>query len=308
MILRAFPDLSWLKKEAEASFSSGKNSLGAPLSQKGWPTVILNVTTSGVHRDNIKGPLSIFTNLAGESIVEADKRRVNIRSGYYFITNPGQYYTLDIEKKPTETLNVHFGQHFASEAFRSLVLKLEDILDGDCEKGDEPGFHNRLYRKSESVDSLLMQIKSSNGNAMLLEEKLIDLMGVLIGENTADRRLKRRLPAVKRSTKDEIMRRMLHATDYLHSQYNEPISIDDVAAISCLSKFHFLRLFKIAYGTTPHQFLNEVRVDHAKALLKNTNIAVTDIALQTGFRDASSFSRMFYNQVGAYPTQFRRQT
>jgi AraC family transcriptional regulator len=306
MILKAFPDLSWLKKEAEASFISGKNSLGTPLTHKGWPTVVLNVTASHVHRDNIKGPLSLFTNFNGESIVEADKRRVKIKSRYYFITNPGQYYTLDIEKNPTETFNVHFGQHFASQVFQSLVLKLEDILDGDRE-GGEPGFHNRLYRKSEPVDSLLMQIRSSEGNAMLLEEKLIELMGVLIHENSNDKKLKQRLPVVKKSTREEIMRRMLHATDYLHSQYSEAISIDDVAGISCLSKFHFLRLFKVAYGTTPHQFLNEVRVDHAKVLLKDTNLAITDIAAQTGFKDASSFSRMFYNQVGAYPTQFRQQ-
>lgn len=305
MVLHTFPDLQWLKKEAEASFSSGKNAAGNALQHKGWPTVVLNVSASDVHRDNIKGPLSVFANLSGESIVEADNRRVKIREGYFFITNPGQHYTLDIGNCKSETLNIHFGNYFGRHVYNSQIQTLESLLECGESSVDDPAFHNRLYHRNEKFNALLYDIKSSANDKLLLEEKLIELMSVLISENNNDKKLKDQLPAIKTSTREEIMKRLLVSVDFIHSEYQQSISIDDLAATSCLSKFHFLRLFKVAFNTTPHQLLSEIRVSRAIALLKTTDLPVTDIATQSGFRDASSFSRMFQNQTGLYPTQYR---
>ena len=101
------------------------------------------------------------------------------------------------------------------------------------------------------------------------------------------------------------MKRLLIASDYIYSFYDKDITLDELAGVACLSKFHFLRLFKIAFGKTPHKFINEVKVEQSKLLLKDPGIEVYTIARSLGFQDASTFSRMFYNQTGVYPSQYR---
>ena len=75
--------------------------------------MVLQVKTKEVVRDNIRGPLSIFTNLSGKSEITVDKKRVTVTPENFFISNAGQHYTLEVcEKTPTETFNIHFGEHF----------------------------------------------------------------------------------------------------------------------------------------------------------------------------------------------------
>src|SRR5688500_13260751 len=85
MIFKDFPDLQWLKKQAEKNFSDKTGWEGRSLPHAGWPTVILNVKTQNINRDNIRGPFTIFTNLSGESLVEVDNRKVKIKEDLFFI-------------------------------------------------------------------------------------------------------------------------------------------------------------------------------------------------------------------------------
>jgi AraC family transcriptional regulator len=96
------------------------------------------------------------------------------------------------------------------------------------------------------------------------------------------------------------------AVDYIYTYYSLPLTVDEIASASCLSKFHFIRLFKIVYNQSPYQFINEVRVRRAQEMLKHTRLNVKEIAATVGFDDASTFSKMFYRKVGTYPLQFRR--
>src|SRR4051812_20782388 len=115
MVHTEFPNLQWLKSQAEQSFAARKAWNGRVLAKKGWPTVILNVKTNNAYRDNIRGPLSVFSNIRGESVVEASKRRVKVKEGFFFVTNHDEYYTLQVDQRNTETFNIHFGEYFADQ-------------------------------------------------------------------------------------------------------------------------------------------------------------------------------------------------
>jgi AraC family transcriptional regulator len=306
MILQQFPDLQWLKTQAENAFSDRKGAQGRTLAHKGWPTVILNVNTTSTFRDNIRGPLSIFTNLSGESSVSTNNKRLKVPEGCFIVTNHNQYYTLEVDQRKTETFNIHFGEHFAERVFQSLS-KPELLLESDdaTSPGNRIEFYNHLRPRNHSFNILLSAIRGSVGDTLLMEEKLVDLMMLLIQEYR-DQRLKvESLPAIKNSTRDEIMKRLLVATDYIHAYYQEDVSLETLAMACCLSKFHFLRLFKIAFNRTPHQYLNEVRMIRAKELLKNKQIGLSRISPLVGLKDSSSFSRMFYKHTGVYPSQYR---
>jgi AraC family transcriptional regulator len=308
MVYRAFPDLQWLRQQAEEGFASGKAWGGQTLPVRGWPSVILHVQAKNICRDNIRGPLSVFTNVTGKSRVTCGSKQVTIQEGYFFITNHDQRYTLEIDKnEPTETLNIHFGEYFADQVFNTLKLQPAKLLDNGFFTAPHNRIecYNKLYYRDSHFNLLAGQLKNNNGNNLFEEEKLYELMVHLLRQNNEVTKIERNIPALKNATRHEIVKRLLAATDYIYSFYHRDITLEELAGVACLSKFHFLRLFKIAFHKTPHQFINDVKVEHARVLLRRTAMEVNTIARLLGFENTSSFSRMFYHQTGLYPSQYR---
>jgi transcriptional regulator GlxA family with amidase domain len=78
-------------------------------------------------------------------------------------------------------------------------------------------------------------------------------------------------------------------------------SLSEAADAACLSPFHLLRVFRSAFGQTPHQYLNHCRIERAKFLLEKTTIPVTAICLKCGFTSLGSFSALFRKQLRLLP-------
>ena len=262
-----FPDLQWLKMQADSNFTS-----------QGWPDVVLNVKSGGTVRDNIKGPLSLFSNVSGESLLTVDGRRSRVKEDYFLITNNTQHYTLEIQS--AETFNVHFGAEWK-----------------DVE------FYNKLYPKDDIIKYLLGQLQSKDRSRLEGQELLTHLYNHLLKVNRGERTRIENISASKVTTKQEILRRMHLATDYIYTYYAKDVSLDDLSKISMLSKYHFLRAFKEVFGIPPHKFLNRVRIAKAKSLLK-TNMNIAFVGKMVGMSESSSFSRLFKNETGVYPTAF----
>lgn len=305
MLATAFPDLQWLKKQADTAFENRRSPSGEPLPSAGWPNVIMNTTASRVVRDNIRGPLSVFSNRKGESIVTADGKRVTLTPGIFFITNDEQYYTLEIGNRITETANIHFGQKFMRGAFQSMTDDAALLL----EEPDVavPRFHNRVAPISPAFHQVMESLMIPGLEAMAEEEHLFRLLSLLTVDEQRLRTRQEALTAMRQATREEIMRRLLRTTDYLYSTPSANPDLRELARISCLSKFHFLRLFTLAFGQTPHQFLTTLKIKRAQELLKSSTTEVKHIALSLGFKDGSTFSRLFHRQLGVYPSQYRAQ-
>lgn len=93
--------------------------------------------------------------------------------------------------------------------------------------------------------------------------------------------------------------------DYIAKHYTEAISEIAMAKLCGMSPFRFSRAFRSAYGITFRDYLSEHRLGHAKRLLGNQQISVTDVAAMTGFDDPSYFARLFRKRTGTTPTGFR---
>jgi AraC-like DNA-binding protein len=101
--------------------------------------------------------------------------------------------------------------------------------------------------------------------------------------------------------------RLCRARDLLRDVADEPRSIDDVARHAEMSPFHFIRQFSALFGTTPHQFRIQDRIERAKYLLALGDDSVTDICMELGVSSLGSFSYLFAQRVGAAPSAFRRR-
>lgn len=100
--------------------------------------------------------------------------------------------------------------------------------------------------------------------------------------------------------------RAVEAAIWIDGNAHKPIELEDAAAASGLSAFHFLRLFAGVLGVTPHQYLVRSRLRRAAALLTDEERAVTDIAYDVGFGDLSNFVRTFRRAAGMSPRAFRK--
>jgi AraC family transcriptional regulator len=308
MLLHEFPNLQWLKAQAETRFQNRRGVGGIQLNDPGWPSVILNARTRSTVRDNIRGPLSIFTNLSGSSHVTAGNKRVSVTPQTFFISNTDQHYTLEVASKtPTETFNIHFGENFVKKALSGIFQGGDQLLQNEGATIRDFGFHNRLLQVSPAFERIVTTIHAEGQDPLLLDEKLFDLLALLLQSQSQVTLMQERLSSLKFSTREEIVKRLVNVTDYLYTYFDKNPSLDELAAVSCLSKFHFLRLFRIAYGETPHQFVTRLKIDMAKTLLQKTKADVRAIASQVGFKDSSSFSRSFHGQLGVYPSQFREK-
>lgn len=93
----------------------------------------------------------------------------------------------------------------------------------------------------------------------------------------------------------------------MEASYAEAQSVEDLARYACLSREHFIRAFRKAYGSTPHKYLVQQRIQQARRLLERTDLPVTDICLEVGFTSLGSFSTLFRRHVGRSPDHYRRR-
>jgi AraC-like DNA-binding protein len=100
-------------------------------------------------------------------------------------------------------------------------------------------------------------------------------------------------------------RHLLRAKDLADARYFEPIAVADLARAARLSRAHFSREFRRAFGESPHQYLLTRRLERAAALLRTTDRSVTDICLSVGLLSVGSFTTSFGRVFGMSPTAYR---
>jgi AraC-like DNA-binding protein len=99
---------------------------------------------------------------------------------------------------------------------------------------------------------------------------------------------------------------LLRAKDLIDREYAQSLDVPALAREAHASTAHFSRSFKQAFGETPHKYLLRRRIERAKALLRETDLSVTAISLEVGFRSLGSFSSTFRELVGEPPSEYAR--
>jgi AraC-like DNA-binding protein len=102
-------------------------------------------------------------------------------------------------------------------------------------------------------------------------------------------------------------RHLLRAKDLADARYFEPLDVDDLARAAGLSRAHFSREFRRAFGESPHQYLLTRRLERAAALLRNTDRSVADICFSVGLQSVGSFTTSFTRTFGKSPTTYRAE-
>lgn len=113
--------------------------------------------------------------------------------------------------------------------------------------------------------------------------------------------------SVGTSTDPRLLRRLLRAKDRMDAASHEAWPVSRLAKVSRVSEAHFARSFKDAFGLPPHRYLLTRRIERATALLRDTDLPILDIALQTGWNSLGTFGRTFRDITGESPTAVRER-
>ncbi len=101
------------------------------------------------------------------------------------------------------------------------------------------------------------------------------------------------------------IRHLVRARDLADRRYFEPLDVDDLARAAGLSRAHFSREFRKAFGEPPHQYLLTRRLERAASLLRSTDRSVAEICLDVGLVSVGSFTSSFGRAFGITPTEYR---
>jgi AraC-like DNA-binding protein len=100
-------------------------------------------------------------------------------------------------------------------------------------------------------------------------------------------------------------RHLLRAKDLVDARHAERLEVDDMARVAGLSRAHFSRQFKNAFGVSPHAYLLTRRLERAATLLRVTDRSVVEICLDVGLQSVGSFTTSFKRMFGKTPTEYR---
>src|SRR5256886_8652585 len=101
------------------------------------------------------------------------------------------------------------------------------------------------------------------------------------------------------------VRHLLRARDLADARYAEPLTVDDLARAAGLSRAHFSREFRRAFGESPHAYLLTRRLERSAALLRMTDRSVADICFSVGLQSLGSFTTTFTRTYDVSPTAYR---
>jgi AraC family transcriptional regulator len=169
-----------------------------------------------------------------------------------------------------------------------------------------PTFSPRLFFFNQAVWETALKLKAEIGNSDPRSRQYAQALGLVLvhelsrlerTESTAMRPLRGGLPAWQQ-------RRVM---EFIEQNLAEDVSLAVLANLADLSLFHFARAFTKSVGLPPHRYLMGRRMDRARSLLQKPALTATEIGIQVGFRETSSFTRAFRRSTGLTPTQYRRQ-
>jgi AraC-like DNA-binding protein len=112
---------------------------------------------------------------------------------------------------------------------------------------------------------------------------------------------------------DQLMKRKVHVVnfnrcvEYINQHYREDLPLEFIAKIAGFSKFHFTRWFKQFAGMSFYEYLTQVRMQVAESMLANTEVPITEIALESGFQSIATFNRVFKYNHNLTPTEYRKR-
>jgi AraC family transcriptional regulator len=167
-----------------------------------------------------------------------------------------------------------------------------------------PTISPRLFFFDQAVWDTALKLKAEVGNSDPCSRQYAQALSIVLMHELI--RLERTASAAVRPLRGGLPAwQQRRVVDFIEEHLGEPISLAALAELVDLSLFHFARAFTQSFGVPPHRYHMARRMDRVRSLLRKRALTVTEIGVQAGFRETSSFTRAFRRFTGLTPTEYR---
>lgn len=236
------------------------------------------------------------------------KKEYTVNSSHYLLAcqHPGVEGIVD-SSGYVKSICIDICPATIAEAYTVLTRKsdcLENYLAGYF---DSPEFMESIHPvQSTSIGYKLQSLyyELARGDCRIInKEWFFNLSERMIYQEYGNFLALHEIHSVKPSTRQEILRRLQIAKDFMDDNFLSIESVTDVAQHCSMSAFYFYRRFKEVYKRTPYQYITENKMQYARSLLKDGNNRVSDVATMAGYQDVFSFSKAFKKFFGVSPSE-----
>jgi AraC-like DNA-binding protein len=228
------------------------------------------------------------------------RRKDEMHAGRILISKPGyEHVTGHIDGQPDISTVIEFTADFFSEIADQYPRAAWFFKNNDI--------HSLLLKSSPELDylhnSLWRKVQQKKAAGLQMDEMVLDLLDRVIRILTHSGPL----PSVPDNLKQFHLGTVERAREYILANFNGDISLQQLAKHCLVSLFHFSRIFKTIMNVSPHQYLAEVRVNHARVLLATTAQSISDISYSCGFNSPEHFATAYRSRFRVNPSAHRKQ-
>lgn len=257
--------------------------------------------------------LSIKAAWGGPEHYYLDGRTVAVDDEHYLLVNDQRTYGSSLKSsRLVHSFSIFFGPGLAEEALGALLTPADRVLESGEEPAPRPAVFCENLRPHDThvspiLRDLAREVDRGFKDEMWYEEQLSFLLAGMLRVHRADIAIADLLGSSRQATRVEIFRRIGWSTDFIHTFYARMLTMDGLARSACLSKFHFIRLFRAVHGLTPFAYLQRKRAEVARRLLQSTSFSLDKIAAQVGFDSRSTMFRQLRRLTGVNARTLRRR-
>ncbi|WP_299272596.1 AraC family transcriptional regulator [uncultured Psychroserpens sp.] len=258
------------------------------------------------------GHYGIKLPIKGEETYVVNGKKHNIIEGHYLLTNPGMKTEVTVNSNElVKGLCIGFTEDFLKNLYTNINSDLKDALEL---KEEEFTYftlvsHNYAIKNSQLacfLEALKSNLICNQLNQDYSEEQFfLDLGELLINDQLELRSKINNLNQSKFSTQEEIYKRIDLMNQYIHDNYQSNISLEELAKIACLSKYHAVRCYQKIEGISPYQKIINLRLNKAEHLLLK-GYSINEISDSCGFADYRAFSKLFKKTYHSTPSQYKQ--
>ena len=240
----------------------------------------------------------------GRGFARLNRESIRLKKGYLLIINSGVLHSMKTDMQSilcykSIVFHPEFLSGCAGDWFQECVIA--PLLEHRLEITHLITPTDERY---SSLESLFMEIHECHKHKQSyyyakLKSLFFDFFYELLAGNYL-------IPADNQQPKNITV--MKQVFDYIREHYSEPLTVGELTNLSHYSENYFMKLFKEYTGKTLISYINDYRLEQAKALLLHTDLSITEIALCTGFNSTSYFIKKFQEANGCSPHKYRKQS
>lgn len=233
-----------------------------------------------------------------------------VQTGYYLLSNNTSEGHIEIESgRNVKGICITLLPELLAEVVASR--QRPDTAFSDQDLGAFFGSHlfleNQYNAQHTQVGALLRQLTQAVRYNTLQENDLTMEFFYLMAEGiVADQipifKQLHSIPSIKTATKKDLCRRLNRGREFIETHFSLPLTVADIAQEACMSEYHFFRLFRAAFGTSPTQYLIQKRLEYGRKILQQNHYSVSAAAFEAGFSDIHAFSKAFKKHFGVSPS------